>query len=241
MRKITNTDEANQFYSKINNLVDEYISKWKVRPAELKKYFEKNLKTILERSGLADVEGIEKVVRDVVDHRYHMQLDKILKFESFNISENVLSIGNSSIQHEKVLADFYGTSIGHVEAVDEGMHIYKIMDFGERINAIIFSDDELNQIHKNMVDSILEDTKKKMLSVKEIDGVNLESPVKMWMSEIMDDKKFRSELEKKIDRDSLIVIIKQIVQKGQQMPVSFGSERLQYKGDNKGFHIWEIR
>lgn len=241
MRKITNTEEANQFYSKVNKIVDEYISKWKVRPAELKRYFERNLKSILERAGLADVEGIEKVVRDVVDHRYHMQLDKILKFESFNISENVLSIGNSSIQHEKVLADFYGTSIGHVEAVDEGMHIYKIMDFGERINAIIFSDDELNQIHKNMVDSILEDTKKKMLSVKEIDGVNLESPVKMWMSEIMDDEKFRSELEKKIDRDSLIVIIKQIVQKGQQMPVTFGSERLQYKGDNKGFHIWEIR
>jgi len=35
---INNREDANKYYQIINELVDEYIDKWKIRPKNLKKY-----------------------------------------------------------------------------------------------------------------------------------------------------------------------------------------------------------
>ena len=37
---INNREDANKYYQIMNELVDEYIDKWKIRPAKLKKYCE---------------------------------------------------------------------------------------------------------------------------------------------------------------------------------------------------------
>jgi hypothetical protein len=241
MKKITNREEANHYYDKVNKIVDEYITKWKVRPSELKNYFSKNMKRVIETNGLGDVDGIEKVFSDVVGHRHHMELDGVMKFENFKVDENVLNIGNSTIEHEKILADFYNTSVGHVEKVDDGMHIYSINDFGKKVNSIIFSDEEVKTVYKNIEDRSFEETRKKILSIKEIESVQLDIPIKIMMSEVMDEDKFRSEFKKKVDKDVLILIIKKMVQKKQEMPVSFRNDRLEYRGENRGYHIWEVR
>jgi hypothetical protein len=240
MKKITNTEEANHYYSKVNELVDKYIQEWKVKPTEVKNYFRKNMKSFLERNGLSDVEGIERVVNDVVTHRVHMELDKVMKFENFRIDENVLALGHATIQHEKILSDYYSTSMGHIEVVDEGMHVYRIEEFGKKVVAIIFSEEELDKVYKNIEDAVLEDNKHKVLSIGDVEGVKIDN-IKIWLSEIINEDAFRAQFKARVDKDALVVIIKQIVQKSQSIPVNFSNDRLQYKGENKGYHIWEIR
>ena len=39
---INNREDANKYYQIMNELVDEYIDKWKIRPAKLKKYLSHN-------------------------------------------------------------------------------------------------------------------------------------------------------------------------------------------------------
>jgi hypothetical protein len=150
MKKITNREELNQYYKRVNELVDEYITGHNIRPSEVYHYFQRNLQSFLERTGLSDVDGIKKVVNDVLEHRRHMELDKVMKFESFNrLNESVLSIGNATVEHEKVLADYYNTSIGHIDLVDGDIHLYKINDFGKKVLSIIFSDSELQKVKEN--------------------------------------------------------------------------------------------
>jgi len=240
MKKITNTEEANHYYSKVNELVDKYIQEWKVKPTEVKNYFRKNMKSFLERNGLSDVEGIERVVNDVVTHRVHMELDKVMKFENFRIDENVLALGHATIQHERILADYYSTSMGHIEVVDENMHVYRIEEFGKKVISIIFSDEELDKVYKNIEDKVIEDNKHKVLSIGDVDGIKIDN-IKIWLSEVINEDAFRTQFKSKVDKDALIVIIKQIVQKSQSIPVNFANDRLQYKGESKGYHIWEIR
>ena len=239
MKKITNTEEANLYYSKVNELIDRYIKEWKVKPTEVKNYLKKNMKSFLEKNGLSDIEGIERVVNDVVTHRVHMELDKVIKFENFKLYENVLSLGNATIQHEKILADYYSTSMGHIEVIDENMHIYRIDEFGKKIISIIFSEEELDKVYKNIEDVVIESNKHKILSINDIDGIEIDS-IKIWLSEIINEDSFRNQFKSKVDKDALIIIIKKIIQKSQSV-INFSNDRLKYKGENKGYHIWEIR
>ena len=242
MKKINNREEANQYYKKVNELVDEYITKWKVRPSEIFHYFKRNMESFLERSGLSDVEGIKRVVDDVLDHRRHMELDKVMKFESFNrLNEGVINIGNSTVEHEKVLADFYNTSLGHIDLVDGDIHLYKVNDFGKKITAIIFSDNELVKIRENVVNQLIEETKNKVLSINEIDGINMGFSIRLWVNDIFSEESLRKSIDDKINNENLLLIIKNIVQQKQDLPITFNTERLSYKDSFDGYHIWEIR
>lgn len=234
MKKITNTEEANIYYKKVNNLVDDYIKKWKVLPSEIKRFFDKNLKSFLERNGLSDIGGIETVVRDVVNHRYHMELDKVLKFENFQINENSLNIGNVTINHEKILADFYNTSLGHVECLDDKIHLYNVNDFGKKINVIIFSEEELNKIYSNIENSILSNFKGKSVSIKEIDNIQINTPIKLKFDNIIDMENFKSELKNKINKNNLILIIGNILKKSKD------NFNIKYLGEKNNHFIWEL-
>ncbi len=242
MRQIVNKEDADQYYSTVNKLIDKYILDHKIRPSELNKYFTKNMKLFLEDSKLSDVSGIDRIVRDVLTHRNHMELDGILKFESFNtLNESVISIGNSTIQHEKILADLYNTGLGHIELLDNNLHIYKVNDFDEKVISIIFSDDELSIIYRNIESKVLEESKKRVINISDIDNVSIESPIKIWLSDIISDDKFREVFNKKVDKNQLLLIIKKIIQSKQDLPTNFSDNRLSYKEEYKGYHIWEVK
>jgi hypothetical protein len=242
MKKITNREELNQYYKQVNELVDEYITGHNIRPSEVYHYFQRNLQSFLERTGLSDVDGIKKVVNDVLEHRRHMELDKVMKFESFNkLNESVLSIGNATVEHEKVLADYYNTSIGHIDLVDGDIHLYKINDFGKKVISIIFSDSELQKVKENVLDGLVSEAENKVLSINEIGGVGIGVSFRFWLSDVFDKEKFRATLTEKITNENLLLIIKSTIQKNQELPTNFSSDRLNYKDDFKGYHIWEVR
>lgn len=241
MRKITNTAEASEYYGIINKFIDEYIDTWKVKPSEISQYFKRNKSSFLEKSGLSDVEGIEKVFNDVLDHRKNMQKDKVMTFESYvKLNEGVIDIEDANIDHEKVLSDFYKTSIGHVELINDKIHLYKINDFGKKVYSVIFSDSELSKIYKNIEDKILEESKNRVLSISEIDGVEVDT-IKLWLSDIISEEKFRESFKKKVGKDQILLIIKNIIKSHENIPTNFNSDKLSYKDGFKGYHIWEVR
>ena len=242
MKRISNTEEANFYYKKVNELVDKYIKEHKIRPSELNRYLSKNMKSFLENSGISEVEGINRIVMDVIDHRNHMELDGVLTFEGFkNLNENVASIGNATLEHEKKLADFYNTSIGHVELVYDGMHLYKVSDFDEKIVSIIFSEKELDTVYENIMDKLLEENKKRALSISEVDNISLDQSVRIWLGDIISEDKFKQVLKEKLNKDFLLSVIKKSVQSKQDLPLNFANDRLKFKGESGGYYIWEVR
>jgi hypothetical protein len=242
MRKIANREELNQYYTMVNELVDRYINTHRIRPSEIYHYFKRNMKSFLERNGLSDIEGIQKVVNDVLEHKNFMEMDGVMKFEKFNqLTESIINIGDVNVNHEKVLADYYNTSLGHIELVDGDIHLYKIIDFGKKVVAIIFSDDEIKNIKENILDNLVLEAKNKVMTIDEVDGVEIGFGLRFWLSDIFDEEKFRKSCEEKITNENILIIIKGIIQKSQDLPKNFSDDKLSYKDDFKGYHIWEVR
>lgn len=83
MTNISNRDEANFYYNKINDIIDGYIVNYKIRPSEINNYIKNNLKEFISDIGLSNINRIENIIIDVVDHRLNTQKDGIMTFESF--------------------------------------------------------------------------------------------------------------------------------------------------------------
>jgi hypothetical protein len=84
MKKISNSEEAHGYYKIVNDLIDEYIVKWGIKPSSLSRYLKNSkLDQLLKINGLSDIEGIDRVLKDVIEDRSHMERDGIMKFESF--------------------------------------------------------------------------------------------------------------------------------------------------------------
>jgi hypothetical protein len=242
MKRITNTEEANFYYQKVNELVDKYIKEHKIRPSELNRYLSKNMQSFLENSGIGDVEGINRIVMDVISHRNHMELDGVLTFESFrDLNESIVSIGGATVDHEKKLADFYNTSMGHIELVDDGLHLYKVNDFNEKIVAVIFSEKELDSVYSNIESKIIQENKSRTLSISDIDNISLDQSVRINLGDIISEDKLKSILKEKLNKDFILSYIKRSVQSKQDIPVNFSSDRLKFKGESGGYYIWEVR
>jgi|AntRauTorckE6833_2_1112554.scaffolds.fasta_scaffold00413_15 hypothetical protein len=90
MKKIKITpDNINDFYDKINELIDSYFESWKIKPSSLKRYLKPGsigLRKFIDRNDLNNIMKIEKIITDVVDDRHGMEKDGVLKFESFETS-----------------------------------------------------------------------------------------------------------------------------------------------------------
>jgi hypothetical protein len=171
-----------------------------------------------------------------------MELDKVMKFEKFSkVNEGVISIGNANVNHEKVLADYYNTSLGHIDLVDPEIHLYKIDDFGKKVVSIIFSDKELEEIKVKTLDHLVLEAENKVLSIDEVGGIEMGFGFRFWLSDIFDEEKFRKSCEEKITNENILIIIKSIIQKSQDLPKNFSDDKLSYKDDFKGYHIWEVR
>lgn len=241
-KKITNREEANQYYKKVNELIDEYVNLHKVKPSELYRYISKNMTVFLEDSNLSDVDGIIKVVNDVITHRRNIEVDKIMKFEKFNnINEGILSVNNSGIEHEKVLSDCYGTSLGHIDIINDEIHLYKIKDFGKIKHAIIFSDDEIIKIKENILNEMIKEADKKILTIDKIEDISLPNSLRVWLSDIYDIDKYKSKCNELLTIDNIIKIVKKSVESNNQFTSNFNEENLSYINKFNGFHIWEIK
>ncbi len=161
---ITNSQEANQYYQVINQYIDEYTDKHKIKPSNLGKYLKNNNRLIkfMEKRGLKDIKNVDVVIKDVIDDRIAMEKDSIKTFESFKMFESTeykllnlrqclyKGIEKSTIHHEKILADYWDVSLSHVDIINSDKHIFKIEGVTGDRECVIYTDNEVEIIRENM-------------------------------------------------------------------------------------------
>ena len=191
---INTREEANKYYQIINELVDEYIDKWKIRPKNLKKYLNpgsKRFNKFLMRHNLSEVKGAEVILKDIIEDRYHMESDGVMTFESFNLFESdefkipsmkeclYKGIDKADIKMEKILADIFDTNLGSIDIVDADKHIFKIEDWeGEDKKVIIYSKEDLEVIKDNMIENLYDELRKKKVELSNKISVDLSDLIK---------------------------------------------------------------
>ena len=140
---ISNREEANKYYQQINQLVDNYIDNYKIRPSKLRSYFKPNserFQRFLKKNGLDSIDGANRILNDVIDDRVSLEKDGVVTFETFKYFESdefkirsmreclYKGIEKSTLAQEKVLADFFDTNLGSIDIIDSDKHIFKIDD-----------------------------------------------------------------------------------------------------------------
>ena len=181
---IKNSDDANKYYQLINQYIDEYVENWKIKPNNLKNYLlgnKSNLLKFLERRGLNDVNNINIVLSDVIQDRVSMYNDSVMTFESFKLLEsdefkildlrsNIFKgIQKATIEHEKILADFFDASLSEIDVVNSDQHLFS---FAEN-NVYVFSKDEITILKTNILENIYQKIKDQKIVI-EINSLKIE-------------------------------------------------------------------
>lgn len=205
---INTREDANKYYQLINELVDEYIDKWKIRPSRLGKYLRPGsdrFNKFLMRNNLSEVKGAEVILKDIIEDRVHMEKDGVMTFESFHLFESddfkidsmkeclYKGIEKADIKMEKILADVFDTNLGSIDIVDADKHIFKIEDWeGEDKKVIIYSDEDLEVIKTNMVENLYEELRKKK--------VELSSKVSVDLGDLIREDDFTGMMSDQLDK-----------------------------------------
>jgi len=236
MKKISNREEANKYYKLVNNAINDFMGETKARPSEVHKYLTKNGVKFLKKLELSDVEGIDSVLNDVLLHRRHMEDDKIITFESFSkLNESSINVGSPSVEHEKILADVFNTSLGHIDVLDPQLHLFKISDFGKDVYAVIFNESEISKIKEDLIIKIKDEVTSKVMNVSDVGGVDI-SPIKFWLSDILDETKLSESINSKISSDLVFDFIKSSF--SNEVSLSYNLGQLNSFKEYSGFSVW---
>ncbi len=226
---INTREDANKYYQVINGLIDDYIDKWKIRPSNLKRYLQpgsERFKKFLERNGLSEIKGAERVLRDVIDDREAMESDGIITFESFKLFESeefklnslkqclYKGVEKSSTNHEKALADYFDTSLGHIDIIDSYKHIFKVNTWNRDLEVIIYNKEEIDLITENMLDYLYNEMKSKK--------VELSGGLKVDLGNLISEESFKKEvIENVFSITNPVNLVSQIL--GYEFKEEFGS------------------
>lgn len=208
---INSREDANKYYQVVNNLVDEYIDKWKIKPTNLKRYLKNGsdkFEKFIDRNGLKDINGIKQVINDVIEDRVHMESDGVLTFEKFKVFESdefkitsiiqclYKGIGKTDIKAEKFLADHFDANLSQIDIVDTDKHMFKISNWeNEDLLVIVYNKDEFDIIKENIKEHLYDELLKQQIDL--IVGVSLK------LNTIIDKDKFNTDIESKLT-DNLI-------------------------------------
>lgn len=233
--RISSTEDANNYYSKVNQLVDEYINDWGIKPSALKNYLKpggKRFAQFLSRNGMNEVSGADRILKDVIEDRCAIESDGVLTFENFNFIKtdeytvNLLSqeifkgIENSQLSHEKCIADYFDVNLSNIEILDEKKHLFKIEDWGKvDLMVIIYDQEDIDLIKFNITNYITENLKGETKEL--IDGLTVK------ISEILDPSKLQELIDLRLSED----ILTQILSK------QFG-EDWDFERKHGDFYIW---
>ena len=182
---IKSREDANKYYQIVNELVDEYMSKGKIRPSNLKRYLQpgsERFKKFLIRNKLNEITGIDRVLSDVIEDRANMESDGVLTFENFKFFESdefkiasmkqclYKGIEKADLNMEKVLADIFDTNLGSIDIVDSEKHCFKIEDEEE---IFIYSKEDISVIGLNIIDHLYDELCKKEVVLADDISINL--------------------------------------------------------------------
>lgn len=157
--------DLNSYYDKINELIDEYIDKWKIKPTRLKRYLKpgtKRFDNFLKRNNLFEIKGARTILKDAIEDRVSLEKDGILKFESYKLFESdhfesnikeclIKGVGKADLEMEKILADEFDTNLSGISIIDSEAHKFKVETWSDELNVIIYSYEDFEIIKENFV------------------------------------------------------------------------------------------
>src|ERR1035437_208302 len=185
----------------------------------------------LERNKLNTIKGVDKVLKDIIEDRNHMEKDGVITFESFKLLESEeLKIGSLSQclykgieradgKMEKILADYFDSSLGQIDVVDSSKHVFKVENWkSDTIYVTIYSKEEVNIISENMIEHLYGELSKKK--------VELSKSISIDLSSLINYNSFQSKMKSMFNHDFLMKIITECL-------IIY-----EYKGDSEGYSIW---
>lgn len=200
---INNREDANKYYQIINDLVDEYTEKNKIRPSNLRRYLQpgsERFNRFLERNKLKDVKGASVILKDVIEDRESMEKDGVITFESFKMFESeefkihslkqslYKGIEKATQKMEKVLADHFDTNLGDIDIIDADKHLFKINNWNNHdVEVVIYSKEDLEVIEGNMIDHLYTELSKSKINLTNNISIELSDLVK---EEVFENKMF---------------------------------------------------
>lgn len=200
---ITNRDGANEYFNKVNKLVDEYMMNGKIRPSMLKRYMKpggENFNMFLKMHDLSEVNGIDLVLKDIIEDRYAMEKDGIITFENFKELESdefkitnmrqclYKGIEKAGRSAEKAVADSFDTSLGHINYVNPDIHIFSVEGWHNgSIKVIAYSKEEMDIFYENLSEFLYREACKESLK--------LPGDVSLSLSKLIDEVSFRKGLD----------------------------------------------
>jgi hypothetical protein len=212
---ITNREEANQYYKLVNKLVDDYIDGHKIRPSKLSAYLKpggQRFNKFLERNKLKDITGADRILRDIIEDREHMEKDGVITFESFNLLESTdwkvsnlreciyKGIEKADLKMEKILADYFDINLGAIDILDSDKHKFSIEDWkNDDWKVVIYSEEEIDVIKNNLVEYLYGDISKKEIELTEEVSIKLDN--------LIDMEKFEEKLIGLLNEDKINKII----------------------------------
>jgi len=230
---INNREDANRYYQLVNELVDDYIDKWKIRPSNLKKYLKtgsERFNKFILRNNLSEIVGIDRVISDVIDDRTYMESDGVMAFESFKYFESsdfkikslkqslYKGIEKSDIGMEKALADYFDTNLSDIDVLDSDKHLFNVSGWSdEDTKAIIYSEEDLEIITNNIFEHLYEELVKKEVEITE--------NIKISLDKIVDRDKFSKEFSNSFGEKKIIKIISDLLNS-------------EWKEKTNKYHIW---
>jgi len=205
---IKSTEDANKYYQVVNQYVDEYVEKWKIKPNNLKNYLLGNksrLVNFLERKGLKEVTNINQVISDIVDDRIAIFNDDILKFENFKFFESeefkILNlkqclykgVGSATIDHEKILADQFDCSLSEIDITSSEKHEFTLINnSNSQRDIVIYKSEEISIIKENLKDYIFNQTYKKSI---ELDFGDTNIDLKIDIKDFINESDFKNKID----------------------------------------------
>jgi uncharacterized protein YkuJ len=231
--QINNRESADYYYHIVNELVNNYIEKWKIRPSNLKKYLKKGTnrwKKFIEANGLSGIGGIDTIISDVIDDRLNLENDQVFKFENFKMLESLnlaitdsiyTGIQGADINYEKRLADYFDTNLSAIDIIDSQQHIFEITDWDNKTSrVIIYSSDDIDLIADNIFNSIWANLSKKTVN---IDGI-----IDIDLGNIVDFDLFNDNYHLILPSDKVLKILSDVL----------GGE---YLDGGENYHIWRVK
>jgi hypothetical protein len=232
---INNREDANRYYQIINDLVDEYTEKNKIRPSNLKRYLQpgsERFNRFLDRNKLKDIKGASVILKDIIEDRESMEKDGVITFESFKMFESeefkihslkqclYKGIEKATQKMEKVLADHFDTNLGEIDIVDADKHIFKINDWNNQdIDVVIYSKEEMNIILTNVVEHLYGELSKKK--------IELSKHISIELSDLIKEDVFTNKIENILTEDMTKNLI------GDCLDNNF-----KFKSEFQGYFIW---
>jgi hypothetical protein len=235
-------NNINSYYKKVNDAIDKYFDDHKVRPSSIKRFLKPNsvgMVKFIEMNDFKNIKGIEMIIRDVVDDRNSMEEDGVLTFESFHsvnedhvtddsdVSSNfIYSLIDKPlvpIKYEKVIADKYNISLGHVEPFDLNKHEYNVEIPGsENLDIFILSSEDLAKVKESILSNVYDSYGSDNMKFGDIDIV-------AFSDFLVNKEEFVKISTDKLSDDKLINIIDEMMRQEDY------SDGVSYKE----FHIWE--